>query len=65
MNDRLPPIETWWPELDIEHKHRITEDLDAPLDAEVLDAIGRSGEREVRLSDEEKTFVREQGETVD
>lgn len=59
------PIESWWPGLSIVHKHSIQEDLDAPLPPEVLEAIGRGGGQGAKLTEEERTFVREQGEQVD
>jgi hypothetical protein len=71
MSDAASVIERWWPHLDIEHKHEILSDLDAPLSFAVMDAVTRlSGEpagetRGARLSEAEKSYIRTQIETVD
>jgi hypothetical protein len=68
----LPPIERWWPHLDVAHKHEILADLDAPLSSAALEAVFRlNGEfqaaeaRDIRLSDREKSYIRTQVESVD
>ena len=65
----LPPIEQWWPTLPIALKHRVQEDLDAPLDTAVISAIrgdeAPEGYDVIRLTPGEQRFVREQGEAVD
>lgn len=68
----LPPIERWWPHLDVAHKHEILADLDAPLSSAALEAVFRlNGEfraaeaRDIRLSDAEKGYIRTQVESVD
>ncbi|WP_022889458.1 hypothetical protein [Agromyces italicus] len=62
-----PAIEDWWPRLSIGAKHRLLEDLEAPLHAEVAAEIERiSGMRSPDLlSHEERRFVLTQIEPVD
>ncbi|HWR84868.1 MAG TPA: hypothetical protein VN200_02615 [Rhodoglobus sp.] len=68
----LPPVEEWWPTLSIELKHKVLDDLDAPLDRDVIDAIrpqetdvNADGYDVIRLSAEERQYIREQTEQVD
>lgn len=69
MSERIA-IERWWPPLIAASKHRIQEDLDAPLSEEIVRQIGAVVGREIpfdewRLSEREKDFIRTQGEAVD
>ena len=61
-------IERWWPDLSIESKHAVLEDVDGPLPEGVLDEIerltGRPHDRD-RLDHDERDFVRTQTEPVD
>lgn len=66
----LPPIERWWPQLDIEFKHEILADLDAPLSAPALAQLvhlcGEDPEAgPAALSEREKAFILTQIEVVD
>ena len=66
----LPPIERWWPHLDIAFKHEILANLDAPLTATTLAELASlCGESAVphpdTLSESEKEFIRTQIEFVD
>ena len=62
----LPPVEEWWPTLSIELKHKVLEDVDAPLAPEVITAVRGDAEAPeggydvIRLSAEERRFIREQ-----
>lgn len=66
----LPPIERWWPHLDIDSKHEILADLDAPLSPKTLAEIARLcdfiiEEGSATLADREKEYIRTQIEVVD
>jgi hypothetical protein len=67
----LPPVEEWWPTLSIELKHKVLHDLDGPLDPEVIAELRGDAELPddgydiIRLSAEERAFIREQTEQVD
>jgi hypothetical protein len=68
----LPPIEQWWPHLDIMHKHQILADLDAALSPVAIEAVwGLTGETPpfaggtVHLSAAEKSYILTQVEAVD
>ncbi|GAA1779780.1 hypothetical protein [Agromyces lapidis] len=60
-------IEDWWPKLSINSKHRILEDLEAPIHAEVAAEIERLtvGPAPDLLSPAERRFVLTQIEPVD
>ncbi|MFF2273581.1 hypothetical protein ACFVTX_14985 [Agromyces sp. NPDC058136] len=62
-----PSIEDWWPRLSIRSKHRMLEDLEAPIHAEVAAEIERiSGAHAPDLlSLDERRFVLTQIEPVD
>ncbi|TFD80351.1 hypothetical protein E3T54_03775 [Cryobacterium sp. Sr8] len=71
-NNGLPPIERWWPPLDVTFKHEILADLDAQLSPAALAAVyalagtappADSGA--VRLSSGEQSYIRTQVEAVD
>lgn len=71
-NNGLPPIERWWPPLDVTFKHEILADLDAPLSPAALEAIFvLSGKAlpapagSVRLTAAEQGYIRTQVEAVD
>jgi hypothetical protein len=60
-------IERWWPHLSIAAKHRLLQELDAPIDAataEEIEALTGHPAPE-RLTDREQAFVRTQIEAVD
>lgn len=66
----LPPIDRWWPHLEIEFKHEILADLKAPLSDQVLAEVARlSGQpkapQPMALSEQEKDFILTQIEFVD
>jgi hypothetical protein len=66
----LPPIERWWPHLDIDSKHEILADLYAPLSPKTLAEIARLcdfiiEEGSATLADREKEYIRTQIEVVD
>lgn len=68
MNERsAPSIEDWWPRLSIGSKHRILEDLEAPIHAEVAAEIERitGASAPDLLSPAERRFVLTQIEPVD
>jgi hypothetical protein len=63
-------IERWWPQLIAASKHEIQRDLDAPLPDEIVRQIEAIIGRDVDvdswvLTENEKDFVRTQGEPVD
>lgn|GEM_PF-6885069 len=71
-------IENWWPRLDVDSKHEILRDLDAPLSPRVAHAISGLGAATVNgddedgdgaadmyLSERDKDFIRTQMEAVD
>ncbi|MFE6964646.1 hypothetical protein ACFVAJ_06005 [Agromyces sp. NPDC057679] len=62
-----PAIEDWWPKLSIRAKHRVLEDLEAPIHAEVAAEIERisGGHAPDLLTHEERRFVLTQIEPVD
>lgn len=71
-NNGLPPIERWWPPLDVAFKHEILADLDAPLSEAALEAVyalsGKAppaGAGVVRLTVAEQGYIRTQVEAVD
>ncbi len=60
-------VERWWPQLSIDSKHRLLEDLGAPIDdrtATEIESITGADAPE-RLSADEQQFVRTQIEPVD
>ena len=66
----LPPIERWWPYLDIEFKHEILADLNTPLTAHLLAQVSSLCDEpavtgSVTLTEREKTFILTQIEFVD
>ena len=66
----LPPIERWWPHLDIDSKHQILADLDTPLSPKTLAEVARLCDSNIEegpatLSDREKEYIRTQIEVVD
>ena len=66
----LPPIDRWWPHLDIDFKHEILADLDAPLTPKALAEVARLCDSTFKpgpatLSDPEKDYIRTQIEFVD
>jgi hypothetical protein len=66
MAQHPAPIEEWWPTLSIELKHRILDDPEAPLGADVLAAAGADeAAGDVRLSDDDRRFIAEQTEQID
>lgn len=71
-NNGLPPIERWWPPLDVTFKHEILADLDAPLSPAALEAVYAlggtvppAGAGAVRLTAAEQSYIRTQVEAVD
>lgn len=72
MDDTTAPgaasdIERWWPYLSIAAKHRLLEELDAPIDpatAEEIESLTGHPAPE-RLTPAEQAFVRTQIEAVD
>ena len=66
----IPPIELWWPHLDIEFKHEILRNPDAALSQGALAQVYRLSDGElatspVYLSASDKDFIRTQTELVD
>ncbi len=66
----LPPIDRWWPYLDIDFKHEILANLDAPLSPKALAEVARLCDSIIEpgpatLSDREKEYIRTQIEVVD
>ena len=66
----MPPIELWWPHLDIEFKHEILRDPDAALSQGALAQVyrlcgGQLATSPVFLSASDKDFIRTQTELVD
>jgi hypothetical protein len=66
----IPPIELWWPHLDIEFKHEILGDPDAALSQGALAQVYRLSDGElatspIYLSPADKDFIRTQTELVD
>lgn len=66
----MPPIERWWPYIDIEYKHEILADLDAPLSEQALTQLsslcsGPAVTGSVTLSENEKSYIHTQTEFVD
>ena len=66
----LPPIDRWWPHLDIDFKHEILANLDDPLSTEALAEVARLCDSTIEpgpaaLSDSEKEYIRTQIEVVD
>ena len=66
----IPPIELWWPHLDIEFKHEILGDPDAALSQGALAQVYRLSDGElvtspIYLTAADKDFIRTQTELVD
>ncbi|WP_207457170.1 hypothetical protein [Desertivibrio insolitus] len=65
----LPPVEAWWPNLSIDAKHSLTDNLDDAVPADVISEIEATTSKGVDvpayLSDDDKQYIREQGEVVD
>jgi len=66
----LPPVERWWPYIDIEFKHEILADLDTPLSEAALAQLSRlcgepAATGSVTLTEREKSFILTQTEFVD
>ncbi|MEO6199845.1 MAG: hypothetical protein ABIX44_01645 [Cryobacterium sp.] len=66
----IPPIERWWPHIDIEFKHEILRDPDAALSQGALDqmvgfADGVAPVGPVYLTASDKDYIRTQTELVD
>ena len=66
----IPPIELWWPHLDIEFKHEILRNPDAALSQGALAQVYRLSDGEpatspVYLSASDKDYIRTQTELVD
>jgi len=66
----IPPIELWWPHIDIEFKHEILRDPDAALSPGALgqvagfaDGVAPAGP--VYLTTSDKDYIRTQTELVD
>jgi len=72
MSNGLPPIERWWPPLDVTFKHEILADLAAPLSPAAREAVyllsgttPPAAEGPVRLTASEQSYIRTQVEAVD
>ena len=66
----LPAIERWWPHLEIEFKHEILVDLEAPLSSQTLAEVARLCGATIEtgpatLSEREREYIRTQIEFVD
>jgi hypothetical protein len=65
----LPPVEAWWPNLSVDAKHSLLDNLDDALPADVTAEIEATTSRGVPtpayLTDDDKQFIKEQGEEVD
>jgi len=66
----LPPIERWWPELSIEAKHSLKEDLHGEISESVLKEIASLTNSDAatapqRLGDDERDYIATQTEIVD
>jgi len=66
----FPAIDRWWPHLDIEFKHEILADLDAPLSRQAVAEVARlchtaDVKHPVALSEQDKGYIRTQIELVD
>jgi len=66
----LPPIERWWPELSIEAKHSLKEDLHGEISESVLKEISALSKSDVPtssqyLTDEDRDYIATQTEVVD
>jgi hypothetical protein len=78
-NEGPPPVERWWPPLDIRSKHRVLalvddvdaeedeDDVEVVLDDEILEAIADivGTAAPVKLSRHERQYIRTQIEPVD
>ncbi|MBO3663408.1 hypothetical protein [Microbacterium stercoris] len=68
MNAELPAIHEWYPKLSMDAKHALQEETAAIPDevrAEIGDIVGFAVPEGATLSEEDRDFIRTQGEQVD